>query len=123
MNEKQYISKELEALVTKFPNVCVRYEFDEKALIHCVEVIPREVYCSNEGYISWENEMTDQFIKLFPAQSICFISDDAFVGIENAELTLCGETYAQASLSREHAASVPFLSPVSPAKKRKAAMA
>ena len=45
--------------------------------------------------------MTDRFIEFFPTQNICFISDDALVGIENAELTLYGEQYTQISTEKE----------------------
>jgi hypothetical protein len=119
MDAKQYILEELKALVVKFPNVRVRYEYDSNAIVHCVEVVPKEVYHSNENYISWENDVTDRFIEHFPAENIGFISDDALVGIENSEFTLCGESYTQASRGRERAASIPFLPLANPAKKRK----
>jgi hypothetical protein len=87
----------LEILITKFPNVRVRYEYDKYALIHFIEVIPNEIYNLNNDYIAWENEMTDEFIELFPTENICFISDDALVGIENVELTLYGKDHTTIS--------------------------
>ncbi|MDR0864276.1 MAG: hypothetical protein LBO74_05010 [Candidatus Symbiothrix sp.] len=101
MDAKQYIVNELGTLVVKFPNVRVRYEYDENALVHCIEVIPNEIYHLNDEYILWENEMTDKFIEFFPTQNICFISDDALVGIENIELTLYGKYFTPVSTVNE----------------------
>jgi hypothetical protein len=119
MNSKEYIINELKTFIKKFPNARVRYEYDENAAAHVVEVLPSEVYHLDESYISWESEMFDKFTDIY-MENIGFISDDAFVGIENAELTLCGESYAPAAAHvREQAASVPFLPPVNTAKKRR----
>ncbi|MDR0692254.1 MAG: hypothetical protein LBF69_04365 [Prevotellaceae bacterium] len=101
MDAKKYILKELATLITNFPNVRVRYEYDKNALVHFIEVVPNKVYHLDNKYIVWENEMTDRFIEFFPIQNICFISDDALVGIENAELTLYGEQYTQISTEKE----------------------
>jgi hypothetical protein len=96
MDAKQYILEELNSLVTKFPSVRVRYGYDSNARVHCVEVVPKEVYYSNDEYISWENDVTSRFIEHFPAENIGFISDDAVVGIEHAEYALRGKDYASA---------------------------
>ncbi|MDR1981993.1 MAG: hypothetical protein LBQ39_10315 [Tannerellaceae bacterium] len=101
MDAKQYILNELGALIVKVPNVRVRYEYDENALVHCIEVIPNEIYHLNNEYVLWENEMTDKFIELFPKQNICFISDDALVGIENEEYVLYGTKYTEVSTDKE----------------------
>jgi hypothetical protein len=120
MNTKQHLLRELKALAVKLPNIRARYEYNSDALVHFVEVVPKEVYYSNEEYISWEIDVINRFIERFPAENICFISDDSPVIIENAELTLCGESYAPAAPHiREQAASVPFLPPAGAAKKRK----
>jgi hypothetical protein len=39
--------------------------------------------------------MFDKFIVLYPTENICFISDDALVGIEHAEYTLYGKNHTQ----------------------------
>ena len=94
MDSKTYILKELETLIIKFPNIRIRYEYDSSALVHFIEVVPNEIYHLNNEYIAWENNMDDRFIALFPTENICFISDDALVGIENVEYTLYGLEYA-----------------------------
>jgi hypothetical protein len=94
MDAKQYILGELNSLVTKFPSVRVRYGYDSNARVHCVEVVPKEVYYSNDEYISWENNVTSRFIEHFPAENIGFISDDDLMGIENEMYVSEGKNYA-----------------------------
>ena len=101
MDSKTYILKELETLITKFPDIRVRYEYDSNALVHFVEIVPNEVYHLDNEYIIWENNMDDRFIELFPTENICFISDDALVGIEKAEYTLYGSKYASSVRTRK----------------------
>jgi hypothetical protein len=101
MDAKRYILDELGNLIAKFPSVRVRYEYDKNALSHFVEVVPNEIYHLDNAYIVWENEIVDNFIKHFPTQNICFISDDALVGIENEEYVLYGAKYTEVSTNKE----------------------
>ncbi|OAV66106.1 hypothetical protein Barb4_03037 [Bacteroidales bacterium Barb4] len=101
MDAKQYIRNELEKLIVSFPNVRVRYEYDKNAIVHFVEVVPNEIYHLDNDYIAWENKMTDKFIELFPTQNICFISDDALVGIENEEYVLYRTKYMEISTDKK----------------------
>jgi hypothetical protein len=105
MKSQEYIINELEFFIKKFSKVRVRYEYDEAALVHTVEVLPNEVYHLNKDYISWERTMFDKFIALYPTENICFISDDALVGIENAIYIKEGLDYAPFSTKES---SVPF---------------
>jgi hypothetical protein len=93
MNAKEFIAKELENFIEQFPQVRVRYELRKLSGAHFVEIVPREVH--DEKYISWEAEMLDKFVELYPEEVICFMSDGALVGIENAEFTLQGVSYAR----------------------------
>ncbi|MDR1343192.1 MAG: hypothetical protein LBK18_08080 [Prevotellaceae bacterium] len=95
MTPKEFIKKEMENFIEQFPQVRARYEFHELSCAHFIEIVPREVYSCDEKYISWEAEMLDKFVELYPEEGICFISDDALVGIENSELTLRGAGYAR----------------------------
>lgn len=102
MNAKEYIIKELELFLTKFTNVRIRYEYDIPAITHVIEIIPNNVYHSDEEYISWELDMYDNFSNNFPTENIYFISDDALVGIENPIFVKEGLSYAPfSSLSQQ----------------------
>ena len=90
MDAKSFIHTELNSFIEQYPNTCIRYEYDKSSLIHFVEVSPKEVYDSDNDYIQWENNFWEQFVSKFPAENICFISDDDVVDIKNPELTLTG---------------------------------
>ena len=93
MTAKEYIKSELGKFIKTFPQVRVRYEYQELSEVHFIEVVPNKVYSLDEDYIAWELEMWNNFVKLYPLQGICFVSDDGLGGIENAELTLYGESF------------------------------
>lgn len=93
MTEKDFLLQSIDDLVKTFPNTRVRYENHSLSNTHFVEVVPNEVYRLNAEYQKWEENIVFQFIQLFPTQNICFISDDAIVGIENIEYEAKGVLY------------------------------
>ena len=93
MNSIDFVIQELNLFVEQFPKTRVRYEFDEKALVHVVEVVPNEVYHLDDAYVAWEEQMFNKFIGFFPSENICFISDDALVGIESPVFIKNGKEY------------------------------
>ena len=97
MQAKDFIKSELNAFIERFPRTRVRYEYDKNALVHFVEILPSEVYNSDSDYIQWEDDVYMRFVEAFPTESICFISDNALVGIANLELVLVGSEYALAT--------------------------
>ena len=94
MKSKDYIINELTCFVEKFSKVRVRYEYDENALVHTIEVLPNDIYHLDEDYILWEMQVFEKFIKIYQTENICFISDDALVGIENPIFIKEGLDYA-----------------------------
>jgi hypothetical protein len=90
---KKYIARELRRFVEIFEAARVRYVYDESSEVHFIEVLPGSLYRSDE-YIAWEGDMDSRFVAAYPTECICFTSDDALVGIENAEYTICGAGYA-----------------------------
>jgi len=100
MEAKDYIIKELESFIKKFSKVRVRYDYDENAIVHTIEVLPNEVYHLDKDYIEWECEMFDKFISMYPNENICFISDDALVGIEKEIFVKEGIDYAPFSTNK-----------------------
>lgn len=94
MRAKEFVIEALKELLGKVTTVKVRYEFDANALVHVVEVLPEKVYSSNKEYLGWEEQLYHDFVKQFPRENICFITDDALVGIKNAEFEQQGENYS-----------------------------
>lgn len=107
MDSKFFIYNELQDFIKLFPQTRVRYEYDSYALVHFVEVLPNVVYHSDSNYIQWEEEVFIRFIDKFPTENICFISDDALVGIETAEFVLEGLDY-YAPITSKHSTTIAF---------------
>lgn len=93
MTEKDFIIGSINNLVKIFPNTRVRYENHTLSNTHFIEVIPNKVYRLNKEFQKWEENVVFEFIAKFPDQNICFISDDAIVGIENIEYEAKGDFY------------------------------
>ena len=89
----EYIKSELKYFIIKFPKTRVRYENDINSNTHSIEVVPNEVYRLDKDYITWEDNFFDAFINEFPDQNICFISDDAIVGLDKIDFELSGKEY------------------------------
>jgi hypothetical protein len=93
MNSTEYIISELKSFINEFPQTRVRYENDTNADTHFIEVIPNEIYHLDSNYIQWESSFFDKFIAQFPAQNICFISDDAIVGLDRIDYEIIGKEF------------------------------
>ena len=101
MKSTDYIINELETFIQKFPRMRIRYEYNEEATVHIIEVVPKEIYHLNKEYINWESTMFDKFITHYPYENICFISEDDSYGIENEIFVKEGLEYAPISIKEE----------------------
>jgi hypothetical protein len=95
MEEREFIIQELERLVEKFPQIRVRYEFNNLANANFIEISPEEIYERDEDFISWDLNFDSKFHELFGYEGLCILPDDGFDAIDNAELTLCGAEYVE----------------------------
>lgn len=99
MEVKNFIISNLNSFITKFPQTRVRYEFIEDILTHYIEVVPNSIYHLDEAYISWESDFYELFTTKFPNQNICFISDDALVGLDEIQFELVGASFIEYSVN------------------------
>lgn len=93
MDSSGFVKNHLYKLIKEFPKTKVRYENHTLSRTHFIEVVPNSIYYLDDKYIKWESDVIDEFISQFPNENICFISDDALVGIENAEFVLLGDEF------------------------------
>jgi len=90
MFPEEYIISELKSFISDFPKTRVRYEHDNSSETHFIEIVPNEIYHLDTQYMQWESEMFDRFVSMYPAENICFISDDALVGLDRIDFELYG---------------------------------
>jgi len=93
MKAKNYIVSEIKSFVQNFPQTRVRYEHDNVAHTHFIEIVPNNIYHWDNHYIQWESDFFDDFISQYPDENICFISDDAVVGLDKIDFELHGTEF------------------------------
>lgn len=81
MSSKDFVIDKIKKFLQSFKNAKVRYEYDELARLHTLEIAPQSVYDS-ETFDQWESSMFDDFVEKCPDENIGFISEDALVGID-----------------------------------------
>ncbi|MBT2560595.1 hypothetical protein J7E50_07090 [Pedobacter sp. ISL-68] len=93
MGPKEYITTKMEQLIKEFDTLKISYSFHELTDTHSVEVIPNESYHNNNEFKNWEIDFVYDFMNLFPNDSICVLTDDSIMPIENIEFYYEGENY------------------------------
>lgn len=89
----EFLKNALTELVALFPKIRVRYEFDAKADVHCIEVTPNHVHQFDDNFKTWESNFILTFINLYKDQNLYFFSDDAIIGITKPTFELTGKQY------------------------------
>lgn len=95
MNSFDFIKEHLSNFITLFPKTKVSYEFDYDCNTHYIEVVPNSIYHLDAAYIKWENDFFEIFTAEFPEHNICFISDDALVGLDKVDFKIIGKDFQQ----------------------------
>lgn len=93
MNAKEYIINCLQRFVETFKSAKARYKYDSLSQSHTIEVSPLSVYESDE-FLDWEGDVFDEFVNLYPSDTIGFISEDALVSINSVDYSVEGIEYA-----------------------------
>jgi hypothetical protein len=85
MKSKEFIIQRLNKFASSFPELKLRYEFNQNTVTHIIEVKPLHIYESNEDYLRAEDEFEEEFEKLYPSEEIIFISEGSLTEIKNPE--------------------------------------
>ena len=90
MEAKDFVIDKIKKFLQSFKNAKVRYECDELARLHTLEITPQAVYDS-KTFDQWESSMFDDFVENYPDENIGFISEDALVKIDKDNLVFEGK--------------------------------
>ncbi|MEO8589811.1 MAG: hypothetical protein ABI432_10610 [Flavobacteriales bacterium] len=82
MNSSAILRKQLASLAAEFPSVRLRYQFDELAQTHMVEVSPEYLYEVDDNFKSAQAKVIEDFTQQFPMEGLCFIGPNDIIGIE-----------------------------------------
>lgn len=91
-----YIEDKLTKLSESIKDIQLVYGYDKDASIHIIEVAPVTIY-DNDIFIFSEKEILDEFLKLYPKESIAFIKKGDIPGIENELFRISGDNYSDFS--------------------------
>lgn len=93
MAYKEFIINKINNLVEHFPSIKVSYEDHSISGTQMIEVIPSNFYWNDDAFQTIENEIVLEFCSLFPDQTLCFITEDARVGLGNIDYEKAGKKY------------------------------
>lgn len=93
MTSLTYITTQLSHIVSLFPYLKVRYEYDAFSQSHYIEVKPLASFQYDRGYIEFEQLMRQNFMNAYPSESICFLSEDSLYEIEKPLIEKAGILY------------------------------
>jgi hypothetical protein len=94
MNSTEFIKEIINNLVELFPSIKCTYQYDASSYTHFIEVVPNKVYHSEKEYANEETKATLAFIDKYPHESICFITDDSIIKLDNPIYVKAGDLFS-----------------------------
>jgi hypothetical protein len=82
MNSVEYLQKELKVIADNFPNVNIRYGFDDVIKTHIVELLPLVEYDTNESLENAWIPLSISFLENYMDEEIAFISSGSTLSIK-----------------------------------------
>jgi hypothetical protein len=113
MEISDYIKMKLTDLVKKFSEARARYEYDQYANQHVIEILPQSVFQSDQ-FLDWMVKFCEESITRFPTEDIGFISEDAVVPLEKVDFSVQGAKYGLTETKPHHKASTRYYSEAHP---------
>lgn len=94
-NAKTFILNELEEVCKEFPSITAKFKFDADSATYFIEILPKREFNDNRELRKRMSKITKEFVRNFRTESICWLSEDDLVEIENPDLVLNGELHKQ----------------------------
>ena len=83
MESIEFLQIELEFIALQFPNVHIKYGYNEVIETHIVELLPLYEYKNNSDLDNAWIPLSLRFMKLFKHEEITFISSDSSLALNN----------------------------------------
>lgn len=85
----------MSVLIEDVKSLKVNYSFHELSSTHSLEIIPSEIYYSNEMLKAWELNTILGFIESYPEESLCILTDDSILPIEHVDFSVLGKDFKE----------------------------
>jgi len=93
MTSQDFIKNKIDLLVSIFPNIKCRYEYEADDDTHTIEITPDSFYNSNIDLPKLEREITTEFIRMFPSEGLFFVTDKSRYPVAISRYTKAGATF------------------------------
>lgn len=94
-SSKEFIIKQLQNMVSLFPFLKVKYEYETIGKCHYIEVLPAFSYHTNQKYIKFEMDLEENFIEFFVEEDVCFITEGSLYEITKPIFEMEGICYGE----------------------------
>lgn len=101
INSKEFIVKQLDNMVSLFPFLKVKYEFEPIGMCHYIKVLPATDYHNNQEYIKFEMSLEDNFCSFYEEEDVCFLTEGSLFEITNPTYEKVGICYGETAVSQE----------------------
>lgn len=81
MKPSEFINKKIEYLKFKFKDIEIKYQYKITTNTHIIKILPLSLYENNIEYLFEEEDIENEFIKLYPSEELLFISEDSLTKI------------------------------------------
>lgn len=81
MNPQEFINKKIEYLKFKFKDIEIKYQYKITTDTHIIKISPLSLYENNIEYVMEEEDVENEFNKLYPSEELLFISEDSLTKI------------------------------------------
>ena len=88
MKSKDFLISKIKWLNNCFPQLSIKYQFDESDNTHLIEVMPLLDFENNSEYQNAEAELTFEFEQLFFPETVLFISKNSLTKITASEFEI-----------------------------------
>ena len=83
MKAVEYLQKELKIIANNFPNVNIRYGYNEMIRTHIIELLPLIEYNTNEDLDNAWIPLSISFLENYIDEELAFISSDSSLSLKN----------------------------------------
>ncbi|WP_316778450.1 hypothetical protein [Pedobacter antarcticus] len=90
---KEYITQELKSLVKEFDQIKASYRYDRLCETFYIQILPSKFYKESEALIERRFDILDEFLDLFPNESIVFLTEGNLINMDSVELCVQGKMY------------------------------
>jgi hypothetical protein len=85
MTITKFIDDSLNKLLDRFPSSILEYQYKDISDTHFIKISPKR-YFQEEDFIDIDFELSDKFSELFPDSSLCFLTDDSIIKLDNPSI-------------------------------------